>query len=294
MATAPSTKSCAAEIASCPLCDGEGVVVQAQDELAHARLCDHVATCKTCRGQGFLPGKDELGYEVLTPCKMQALKARMGRFNQAGLPAGYAQATLESWQPHTPAQRDLRQRVGAWQAYVLRQGLDQQGKLPKQLRGIGLTGAPGVGKTHLMAALARSLTLELGVAVRFADFSQLLWDLKAGFQAGRGEADLVAPLATVDVLLIDELGKGRASEWEISILDSIISARYNRGLTTFFSTNYPMAGKVKVARSTSELKETLSDRVGDRIASRLSAMCDVFEVDGADQRPATWVSKVGK
>lgn len=288
------TAGCAAESeAPCPLCDGEGVVVAPQEALAHAALCSHVTGCKTCKGKGFLPRIDAEGYEVLSPCGMQGLRLRIQRFNQAALPAAFAAATLDSWRPQTPAQRNLHRRVGEWQAWVLRQGLDAQGKLPRQLRGIGLTGAPGVGKTHLMAALARSLTLEVGVAVRFADFSQLLWDLKAGYQAGRGEADLVAPLANVDVLFVDELGKGRASEWEISILDSVISARYNRGLTTFFSTNYPLQGKVD-AQGKKLATESLADRVGERIASRLTAMCDVFEVDGVDQRPQTWTSRVGR
>lgn len=285
---------CAAQAeSSCPLCDGEGVVVTAEEALAHAALCSHVLACKTCKGKGFLPKFDAAGYEVLSPCEMQGLRLRIQRYNQAALPAAFAAATLDSWKPRTPAQANIHRRVGEWQAWVLRQGLDAQGKLPRQLRGIGLTGAPGVGKTHLMAALARSLTLELGVAVRFADFSQLLWDLKAGFQSGKGEADLVAPLATVDVLFVDELGKGRASEWEISILDSIVSARYNRGLTTFFSTNYPLQARLD-SHGKKLATESLADRVGERIASRLSAMCDVFEVDGVDQRPQTWTSRVGR
>ena len=100
----------------------------------------------------------------------------------------------------------------------------------------------------------------------------------------------MAPLAEIEVLAIDELGKGRNTPWQLSIIDEIISKRYNRGLTTLFTTNYPLADSSRSNPSSGgELREkmtqeTLLDRVDERIFSRLHEMVDFVEIDAPDYR----------
>jgi DNA replication protein DnaC len=103
------------------------------------------------------------------------------------------------------------------------------------------------------------------------------------------------------VLAIDELGKERGTEWERSMLDELISRRFNSGLTTLFATNYFLAdddakavtraqpGRTVNTRSTEFGRDaeamTLEQRVGNRIYSRLNEMCAFVKLDpGYDQR----------
>lgn len=146
-------------------------------------------------------------------------------------------------------------------------------------RGFLLWGRPGTGKTHIVCAVARYLILEKGYSVRFVDFFQLLSDLKAGYGEGRSEAELINPLVEPDVLIIDELGKGRATEWEISILDQLVSRRYNSGKTVIATSNL----NPDVVEN-GDGRPSLADRVDERIYSRLCDLCDFIQVQGEDYR----------
>ena len=91
---------------------------------------------------------------------------------------------------------------------------------------------------------------------------------------------MLLPLIETEVLVIDELGKGRSSDWELNILDQLISKRYNASKITLITTNYVSKEYMK------EDQETLEARVGDRIASRLHEMCEFIYIEGQDHRKA--------
>jgi DNA replication protein DnaC len=156
--------------------------------------------------------------------------------------------------------------------------------------GLLFFGPTGTGKTLVASVMLRYLILERGVRSRFIEFMHLLTALRASFgDRGRAE-DLMGPLVEVPVLVIDELGKGRGSDWELSVLDELISKRYNARRTTLFTSNYPPeldavdGGKPRSQPGGEALSETLSDRVGVRIYSRLMEMCDPVRLYGFDQR----------
>ena len=209
----------------------------------------------------------------------------MGRFrafDAVGIPARHAASTRASFEASNKQQTVVLGEVSKFLA-----AFDPAG----DNRGLVLYGDVGRGKTHLLVALLREIVLLKGLRARFVEFSHLLADLKTGFDQGRGTAALIDPLVEVDVLGIDELGKGRATDFEATVIDEIVSRRYNAMRPIVATTNYaPGAATGKAVVNAAEAAlgvappPTLRDRVGDRVYSRLRETCDFIPVLGDDYR----------
>ena len=142
-------------------------------------------------------------------------------------------------------------------------------------------GPSGLGKTHLAIGTISELTLSHGVRCIFKDFFNLLSELRQAYSEGTPENEIIRPLVDTEVLVIDELGKGKSNEWELNILDQLISRRYNASKKTLITTNYVSHD---IAVKTEAGKEILELRVGERIASRLYEMCQFLYLEGKDYR----------
>jgi DNA replication protein DnaC len=201
-----------------------------------------------------------------------------------------ARASFETFKPWSREQASAKE---ACEAFAKKLRTDEP------TRGVLLHGKPGCGKTHLLAAALRYLALEKGVPSRYIELMLLLSDIRAGFGSNRGHMEILGPLATVPVLAIDELGKERGTEWERSMLDELISRRFNSGLATLFATNYFLEERENPVREQPGTRYdtrsrdfgrdaeamTLPKRVGDRIYSRLNEMCTFVKLDpGHDLR----------
>jgi DNA replication protein DnaC len=124
------------------------------------------------------------------------------------------------------------------------------------------------------------------------EISLLYATIRRGFQEGKSGGEIIGPLSDVEVLAIDELGKGRGSQFEMETLDELIARRYNANRTTLFATNYSLEPERRSVRtaapggyvSTEDAKNTvretelLRERVGERIYSRLCEMCTFVEL----------------
>ena len=273
----------------CPLCNGRGYRVLAGDISARAELCTCVPACPRCGGLGRVSVQRD-GVMLTGRCRCQQLPDRIQHLDFAHIPARHAHATLPSFIGGAMQQGDrekMKALLEGVQPWMSRWQAGVQGSAGP--RGLVLHGPVGRGKTHLLVGVLRELVFEHGAVVRFVEFSRLLGMLKEGYSRGQGDSELLTELAEVPVLAIDELGKGRLTDWELAIIDEIISRRYNAMRCTLATTNYepkPATGVRDVNLAMVDgSRQTLGDRVGDRVYSRLREMCGFVYVGGIDMRP---------
>jgi len=157
--------------------------------------------------------------------------------------------------------------------------------------GILFQGSPGVGKTHLASAVLNEL-LDRGFECVFFDYQNLLDRIRAGYNAAAGASDREAYRAALDteVLLLDDLGSHRVTEWVEDTVTAIISQRYNAKKALIVTTNLPdeALGDSKIEKGLLagqyHPRDTLTDRVGARARSRLFEMCKVIRMETRDYR----------
>jgi DNA replication protein DnaC len=161
---------------------------------------------------------------------------------------------------------------------------------PGEKAGLLFVGPVGIGKTHLACAALRELVLA-GHSGLFYSYADLLTEIRNSYNDNGSlkyftdpdgnrwetESQILNHVINVEVLLLDELGKVKASEWVLDKIREIIGGRYARKHTTLITTNYPLDQK--------KPKDILlQEKIGEDMVSRLREMCHIVEMEGPDYR----------
>ena len=194
-----------------------------------------------------------------------------------------------------------RQQIEAWnrslsQAKLVVQRFAQEFSPVRDVQaeqGLLLMGRCGAGKTHLAVAALKSIVLR-GHSGLFYDYRELLKEIQDSYNAESQSTELgvLEPVLTTDVLVLDDLGSSKPSLWALETVGHILNVRYNDKRVTILTTNYldtdPVAAPSGPTRApgarTPTVDDTLGERVGMRIRSRLFEMCRTVEISAPDYR----------
>jgi DNA replication protein DnaC len=202
-------------------------------------------------------------------CRCREQERRQRLIEAAHIPLRYERCTLASYHPDPDQGTQLRAFNYAFRL------VDEY---PAVERGLLFTGPVGTGKTHLSAAIVRGL-IEKGVPCLFYEFGALLKEIQDSYNkvSNTSEMSVLAPVYETEVLVLDELGASKPTDWVRDTMMQVIGTRYNERKLTIFTTNYGDARRHPA-------EETLEDRVGVRLRSRLYEMCRTVIIEGEDYR----------
>ena len=274
--------------ADCPNCAGTGWrIVEQPGENAEARV---FAPPNGGRG-GSAAGEPKTVWAVPCECTVGDRRARV--LDRARLPRRYLHCNFESYDT------DLDYRSGeakAWnrslaQAKLVVQAFARDFPVGTE-HGLLLMGPCGVGKTHLAVAALEEI-VQRGHSGLFYDYRELLKEIQDSYnpESNSTEMSVLDPVLKTEVLLLDDVGSSKPSPWALETVGHVLNTRYNEHRVTLLTTNFldkdfkrPAVTLPSGEAIAAPGGDTLEDRVGMRIRSRLYEMCRTVEILAPDYR----------
>ena len=261
-----------------------------------------LASAETAR-PGAAAGEPKMVWAV--PCDCTTSDRPDRALARARVPERYRHHDFENFDTD-PYDSNRPQGVSSWNGSLAQAKLQVKGfasNYPSDVeRGLLLMGPFGVGKTHLAVAALKEL-VGRGHSGLFYDYRELLKEIQNSYnpESRATEMGVLDPVLKVEILVLDDLGSSKPSDWALETVGHILNTRYNENRATILTSNYldpdfkrdsdvqpsSLAAAVKLpsgeALRTFE-KEILSDRIGKRIRSRLYEMCRAIEIWAPDYR----------
>jgi DNA replication protein DnaC len=248
--------------------------------------------CRDCGGAGMVLAVNAAGVRVARVCDCQQAAIGEHRVAAARVPKRYQHCILDSFTVLPSYDSSLRAAHSTARRFVEAYPVETDGK------GLLITGSIGVGKTHLAVGLLLALVEERGAQALFYDYRELLKQIQHSYnpQVNSTELDVLKPVFEAEVLVLDELGAQKPTDWVWDTVALILNTRYNDKRTTIITTNYtdlPPTGTGLSTAQKAAREETLGDRIGERMRSRLAEMCVRIEMSGADFRQSAGRARFG-
>ncbi len=252
-----------------------------------------MTVCSICDGVGLVRVVDAAGNWVSRPCECQELEREARRLAAAQIPARYRDCTLDTFDPSYPkADPSLGRALRTARSFAETYPVDTAG------RGLLFVGAAGLGKTHLAVGVLQRLVRERGVKGLFCDYRELLKSIQNSYnlEVRTTELELLKPVFAAEVLVLDDLGAQKPNDWVWDTVALILNTRYNDKQSTIITTNYddlPAGAAALTDAQRAAREQTLGDRIGDRMRSRLAEMCARVEMRGGDFRQTVKRARFG-
>ena len=250
------------------------------------------ADCADCQGTGWaVRTVDGARRAERCDCWRVGVAGRM--LARARIPARYAKCGFSTFVTYDNEKLER----------AFRKAREFAGAFPVVDKGLLFIGPCGVGKTHLAVSVLRE-ALAKGMRGVYYDTRSLLSAIRSTYNpvTRASEADVLGEVMRAELLVLDDLGAERLTDWVEETMHLIVNTRYNEQRPTVFTTNYE--AKEPATATNYEAKEpataesrhfgpgpgptgenaALIERIGGRLFSRLREMCEFLEYDGPDYR----------
>ena len=225
-------------------------------------------TCPVCDDTGWKPVDDPSGVRRVVRCDCWRERLGQQRLADAAIPKRYQHCTLDNFLAYNESlERAVAQARRLTEAF------------PAASVGLFLEGQPGVGKTHLAVAVLKAIIERTGGRGLFYDTRDLLRVIRSTYDPSiqTTELEVLRPVLQADLLVLDDLGAEKTSEWVDETMNLIVNERYSERRLTMFTSNY-----ADIPDDTDP--NALLFRIGARMRSRLHEMCEFIVLDAADYR----------
>lgn len=224
--------------------------------------------CPICNDTGW-KAQDVGGVRRVVRCDCWRATRLTQRLDDARIPKRYQACDLDAFV--TYSNERLCNAVARARAFV--------DAFPVVERGLFFIGPPGIGKSHLAVAVLKAVIVNCGVRGLFYEVRSLLRLIRSTYNPvmRTAETDVLRPVIEAELLVLDDLGAEKPSEWVDETLNLIVNSRYSDRRLTIFTSNYE-------EKEDQADPDSLFSRVGFRMHSRLYEMCEFLEFDGADYR----------